>query len=186
LPTIILETIEGGQKGKKVALATQDVITRFFTIGAVKMENKCNRFSSKHRDEWMAKASEIMLDYGITYGDGCNELVPSFKLFEPASIHINILDSECPWGRNTSAVVIHSRDTVMNPTINIYLKALELRDSTIIWIGFTTPFDHVINHELLHVCGDSPEIVEGIRDGVIRHTLICNEAIDNLTGDIGG
>jgi hypothetical protein len=183
LPTIILEAIEGGDDGKKVALATEDVITRFFTIGIRNIENECNKVSSKYYPMWSAKASEPMTEcLGITYGEGAKELLSPFKLFEPASISIKILDSYCPSNPKAMAEINHTID-LMNPHIMIYLRALEIRDSRISWIGFDTQFEFVINHELLHACGDSPGIV-GVRDGVIRQTLVCNEAIDNLSRNI--
>ena len=68
----------------------------------------------------------------------------------------------------------------MNPTITIYLDALEISDSAINWIGFSTSFESIIYHELLHACGDSPVLRNEVHDGVIRHTLVCSEAINNL------
>ena len=53
----------------------------------------------------------------------------------------------------------------MNPTITIYLEAFDVNDSEINWIGFCESFESIIYHELLHACGDSPELRNEIHDG---------------------
>jgi hypothetical protein len=68
----------------------------------------------------------------------------------------------------------------MNPMLIIYLDILEVRNSAINWIGFSASFESIIYHELLHACGDSPVLRNEVQDGVIRHTKICSEAINNL------
>ncbi|MFZ0513428.1 MAG: hypothetical protein WAM14_17615 [Candidatus Nitrosopolaris sp.] len=68
----------------------------------------------------------------------------------------------------------------MNPTLIIYLEIIEVRDSTINWTNFSIPFESIIYHELLHACGNSPVLRKEIHDGVIRQTIVCSEAINNL------
>jgi hypothetical protein len=182
LPITTVEVIEGGQKGQRVALATKLAVDKFFSLGVTKIQNECNNVARRYSALWNAKSSELMSEYHfqITYTQGRSEIQPDFVLFEPSTIRINVFNSCCPSNPSIAATVVHSRDNPMNPTITIYLDALEISDSAINWIGFSASFESIIYHELLHACGDSPVLRNEVHDGVIRHTLVCSEAINNL------
>jgi hypothetical protein len=140
--------------------------------------------ASKYHTLWSARPpSDLMNEYRIqiSYADGCKELRPEFKLFEPASIIIKILDCHWPFKGSVAASLDHSVQDFMNPLLAIFLKELELTDSTVIWKGFSLSFECIVNHELLHACGDSPRLRHEVHDGIIRHNMICSEAINNLT-----
>jgi hypothetical protein len=125
-----------------------------------------------------------MSDYDMPntpFGVGCKELEPSFELFEPDTFHAKILDSYCPWNQKTASTTGHSLEDRMNPLITIYLKALEVTNSQIIWTGFSDSFETIINHELLHACGDSPVLRKEVHDGIIRHNKVAKEAIASLS-----
>lgn len=177
------DIIEGDEKGQKIALVTESIITKFFSIGVKNVQNECNKVASKYRTMWSAKTSHLMSEYHllITYAEGCKELLPDFALFEPHMIHSKILDCYYQPNTYTAATTAYSINDPMNPVLTIYLKILEANDSTIIWTGFSDSFESIINHELLHCCGDSPLLNRDIYDGVIRHTMVGNEAISNLS-----
>jgi hypothetical protein len=78
-----------------------------------------------------------MLKY-VTYAQGKSEILPDFVPFEPSTIHIKIFNCYCPLNPSTAKMVEHSGDNSMEPTLNIYLAALEVRNSTINWTGFST------------------------------------------------
>jgi hypothetical protein len=191
LPIISYEVIEGGQKGQEVVLATKFIVNKFFSLGVAKIQNECNNVTKRYCALWSTKPPEQkMSEYhlpDITYAQGKSELLPHFVLFEPSTIHIKIFDCYCPLNPSTAAMVEYSGDNPMNPILIIYLAVLEVRNSTINWTGFSTSFESIIYHELLHACGDSPVLRKEIHDGVIRQTTICSEAINNLCkshGDI--
>ena len=122
-------------------------------------------------------------DLSITYGDARRELQPAFELFEPITIHGRILDCYYPGNLLTAATIQHSIDNSMNPLLTIYAKAPQVKGSTtIVWAGFSTSFESVIYHELLHAWRFA-YTQERIHDGVIRHTMICSEAVNNLLKD---
>ena len=184
LPIISFEVIEGGQKGQKVAQATNFVINKFFSLGVTSIQNECNGVARRYCALWNTKPPELkMLEYhlpDVTYAEGRNEILSDFVLFEPSAIRINVFNRYCPSNPSIAATVVHSKGNPMNPTISIYLEALEVNDSAINWIGFCDSFESIIYHELLHACGDSPVLRNEIHDGVIRHTVVCSEAINNL------
>jgi hypothetical protein len=184
LPTISFEVIEGGKKGQKVAQATNFVINKFFSLSVVNIQNECNGVARRYCALWNSKPSEQkMSEYhlpDLNYAEGRNEILPDFVLFEPSTIRINVFNRYCPSNPSIAATVVHSMDNPMNPTITIYLEAFDVNDSEINWIGFCESFESIIYHELLHACGDSPELRNEIHDGVIRHAMVCNEAINNL------
>ena len=108
----------------------------------------------------------------LTFEDGLSELHPPFELFEPSNIRINVLGSRNAMNAKVGATITHFPHDPFNPILTIYLEPLEITDSTIRWKGFSNSFESIIYHELLHACGDSPILRNGIRDGVIRHTMI--------------
>jgi hypothetical protein len=63
-----------------------------------------------------------------------------------STIRINVFNSYCPSNPSIAATVVHSRDMLMmmmipmNPTITIYLDALEVSDSAINWKAFLLPY----------------------------------------------
>jgi hypothetical protein len=184
LPIIRYEVIEGGEKGQTVALATKLAINKFFSLGVPNIQNECNSVARRYRALWKTKPSEQkMSEYqlpDLTYAQGISEVLPDFVLFEPSSIRVKIFNRYCPSNPSIAATVLHSKDNLMNPMLIIYLDILEVRNSTIYWTGFSTSFEYIIYHELLHACGDSPELRNEIRDGFIRQTMVCSEAICNL------
>ena len=184
MPIISYEVIEGGQKGQTVALATNLATNKFFSLGVANIQNECNSVARRYCASWKTKPSEQkMSEYqlpDLTYAKGISEILPDFLLFEPSSIRVRIFNRYCPSNPSIAATVLHSKDNPMNPTLILYLEILEVRNSTINWTGFSTSFESIIYHELLHACGDSPELRNEIHDGVIRHTMVCSEAINNL------
>ena len=185
MPTVSWKTVEGGEKGSIVALSVEVMVNKFFNLGVKNIQDECNNVSNKYRIFWSLKSrTDLMGGYNlsVTYRDGCRELESAFELFEPTTIYGKILDSYCPANLKTTAATIqHSIDDPMNPLLTIYAKALQVTDSTtIVWTGFSTSFESIMYHELLHACGDSPILRKEIHDGVIRHTMICSEAINNL------
>jgi hypothetical protein len=185
MPIVSYEIIEGGQKGQKVALATNLAINKFFSLGIVNVQNECNSVARRYRALWNTRPSEQKMSechlQDTTYAQGISEILPGFVLIEPSSIRIKIFNRYHPSDSRIAAAVEHSKDNLMNPTLIIYLEILEVTDSTINWIGFSTSFESIIYHELLHACGDSPVLRKEIQDGLIRHTMVCNEAINNLS-----
>lgn len=179
------DLIEGGEIGQIVSESAHSLMNRFFALEIRKIQDECNRVSSTYRGEWSLRPStDLMGDYdmpSITFEVGCKELEPTFDLFEPDTVHAKIMDSYCPWNRKTAATTGHSLEDRMNRLITIYLKALEVTDSQIIWIGFSDSFETIINHELLHACGDSPVLRKEVHDGIIRHNKVAKEAITSLS-----
>lgn len=156
MPSILWDLIEGGEIGQTVSKSALSLMNRFFALDVGKIQDECNRVSSTYRSEWSLKPStDLMSDYEMpnsSFGVGCRELEPSFDLFEPDTVHVKILNSYCLWNQSTSATTRHSVENRMNPLITIYLKALEVTDSQIIWTGFSDSFEIIINHEsILHV-----------------------------------
>jgi hypothetical protein len=185
LPPIIWEIIEGGKIGHNIADRTQVLIADFFLLGIKRIEEECNKVSSKYLSLWEAMPStDLLKEYhlNITYQDGCRELKPTFQLFEPSSIRSRIFDSCLELRPDTPALIQHSIGDPLNPILLLFLKTLEIKNSGIFWKGTSITFESIVNHELLHACGDSPILRQGVIDGVIRHTMVCNEAILNLTG----
>lgn len=184
MPTVSWKTIEGREKGSTVALSVEAVVNKFFNLGVKNIQDECNNVLNKYRIFWSLKPpTNLMGEYhlSVTYGDGRRELEQAFELFEPTSIHGKILDCYYPGNLNTAATTQHSIDDPMNPLLTIYAKALQVKGSTtIVWTGFSTSFESIIYHEILHACGDSPILKKEIHDGVIRHTMVCSEAIKNL------
>lgn len=135
MPIIRYEVIEGGEKGQTVALATNCVINKFFSLSVVNIQNECNGVARRYCALWNTKPSEQkMSDYhfpDLTYAEGRNEILPDFVLFEPSTIRINVFDRYCPSNPSIAATVVHSRDNPMNPTITIYLEAFDVNDSEI-------------------------------------------------------
>ena len=176
--------IEGGQKGQTVALATKLAINKFFSLGVANIQNECNNVARLYSALWNMKAPEQkMSEYHLpytTYAEGRNEILPSFILFEPSSLGVKILNRYYPSNPHIAAEVEHSKVNPMNPMLIIYLEILEVRDSTINDQRTGISLETIIYHELLHVCGDSPKLRDEIHDGVIRHIMVCNEAINNL------
>jgi hypothetical protein len=189
LPIICYEVIEGGQKGQRVALVTELAINKFFSLGVSNIQNECNNVARLYSALWNTmppekKMSEYNLPY-TTYTEGRSEILLDFILFEPSNIHIHIFNGSCPSNRSTPAITVQPMDNPMNPTLFIYLEALEVKDLTIKDKRTGLPFESIIYHELLHACGDSQAIRKEIHDGVIRHTMVCNEAINNLCKQSG-
>jgi hypothetical protein len=52
MPIVSYEIIEGGQKGQKVALATNLAINKFFSLGIVNVQNECNSVARRYRALW--------------------------------------------------------------------------------------------------------------------------------------
>jgi len=183
---IALGIIECGQKGQTAATVTNLTINKFFSLGVANIQNECNNVARRYSALWnMMPPEKKMSEYYLpetTYAEGRNEILPGFILFEPSNIHIHIFNRYCPSNPSTPATV-QSTDNPMNPTLSIYLEILEVRDSTINYLGIS--FESIIYHELLHACGDSPALRKEIHDGVIRHTMVCNEAINNLCKQTG-
>lgn len=96
LPVIGYEVIEGGQKGQKVAQATNLAINKFFSLGVVNIQNECNTVARRYCALWNTKPLEQkMLEYrlpDVTYAQGINEILPDFVLFEPSTIRVNIFN----------------------------------------------------------------------------------------------
>jgi hypothetical protein len=183
LPAIIWDLIEGGQKGQTIALSVKSLINGFFALGIENIYNECNNVSLKYRALWAPRPStDLMSEYNlpITYKEGSKELESEFKLFEPSSIRIRIIDSLYQENAQVPAMIEHSLINPTNPLLTIYLKSMEVIDSKITWKGSSISLQSIINHELLHACGDSPILRSEIHDGVLRHTMVCNEAINNL------
>ena len=63
---------------------------------------------------------------------------------------ILIFNCYCPL--NSPAMVEHSRDNPMNPTLTIYLEVLEVRNSTINCTGFSSSFESIIYHLAVSPC----------------------------------
>ena len=114
-----------------------------------------------------------------TYVQGIREILPDFVLFEPTTIHIHMFNGYCPSNPGIPAITVQSMENRLNPTLIIYLEILEVRDSTINDKRTGISFECIIYHELLHACGDSPVLRKEMHDGVIRHTMVCNKAINN-------
>jgi hypothetical protein len=183
LPAIRLQLVEGGAKGQIIAQSAVYLINRFFELGINNIQDECNKVSNFYRNKWASRAStEIMDEYKIpiSYRDGSKELEPDFKLFEPTEIHVKVIDSYYSVNPKVAATLEHSIFDQMNPLLTIYTGPLEIAGGIIIWKGFSTTFQSIITHELLHACGDSPILRSEIHDGVLRHTMVCNEAINNL------
>jgi hypothetical protein len=163
------------------------VVNKFFSLGVKNIQDEYNNVSNKYRIFWSLKPPTNLMgeyDLSVTYEDGLRELQPAFELFEPITIHGKILDCYYPGNLLTAATIQHSIEDSMNPLLTIYAKALQIKGSTtIVWAGFSTSFESIIYHELLHACGDSPILRKEIHDGVIRHTMVCSEAVNNLLKD---
>jgi hypothetical protein len=136
------------------------VVNKFFSLRVKNIQDECNNVSKEYRIFWSLKpVTNLMREYdlSVTYGDARRELQPAFELFEPITIHGRILDCYYPGNLLTAATIQHSIDNSMNPLLTIYAKAPQVKGSTtIVWAGFSTSFESVIYHELLHACGDSP------------------------------
>jgi hypothetical protein len=182
MPSIFWKLIEGAERGQKVARSADFLMKSYFALGIKNIEVECNRVAASFRDTWSLRASStLMSEYhlSITYGDGCKELEPLYELFEPDSILVRILDSYHPLNPDIPASTELSEP--INPLITIYLKALEFADEEIIEKKSRNTLESIINHELLHACGDSPRLRCEIHDGVIRQTIVPREAIMNLS-----
>lgn len=182
MTSIFWDVIEGGENGERVAESANTSINKFFVFGIKNIEKECNKVSNKYRVIWsLRQPTDLMSEYNlpITYEAGCKELVPHFELSEPITIRVKILDSYHPENPDCPATTGHL--DAKNSILTIYLKALEVGNSGIIEKKSGNSLASIINHELLHACGDSPILREEIHDGVLRHSMVPEEAINNLS-----
>ena len=171
-------------KGTRLARLLKNIFVHFLSLDITNIRNECNNLSNKYRALWGLKnPSDFMSEYGLpntSFGDGIRELDPPFLLRLPSTIRIDVLDLRYPNDRYTPAAV--NFQDLINPVLVIFLPTLEVRGSTITWAhGSMMPFRSIIMHEFLHTCGDVPGLGEGLIDGVIRHTMIGIEALENLS-----
>ena len=183
-----MDRVDGGQKGQTVSSETQRILNRIMSQSIQKIQAECNRVANLRREKWKDKdQNAMMIEEGlpnISYKQGIRELDPPFSLTCPASVHMNILDSVSSHNPKVAAQVITNLSDRLNPKLEVFLPTLDVKGSTINWIGFTTTFQSVIIHEFLHLCGDIQTPFNEIRDGLIRHTWIGTEAITNLIGNV--
>jgi hypothetical protein len=78
---IIIEPVQGGDKGQFVSTETQKILRNIISIPLQEIQGECNKVADEHRDLWNTKnPNDIMTEYGLpntTYKDGLRELDPS-------------------------------------------------------------------------------------------------------------
>jgi hypothetical protein len=185
---ILVERVEGGDRGQIVSFETQKILNMLLSFGVENIQNECNNVANHYRDLWSKRnPTDFMTEYNlqdISYECGIRELYPQFLLVEPSTIRLNVLNSclnelypQYLDRRNVAAAVFPGP---MNPVLMIFLPTLEVNGLTITWTNFATTFKSVIMHEFLHLCGDVKTPTRDIVDGVIRHTRIGTQALENL------
>jgi hypothetical protein len=197
LPHITIEPVQGGEKGQFVSSETQKILRKLLSIPLQRIEDECNKVAGKYRNLWNTKnSSDIMNEYGLpntTYKDGLRELDPEFLLSCPSTIrmyirdvHVDAILHEKKNNHDAAAAVSFSKTStseidLQNPSLQVFLPTLEVKDSKIIWIHRPlTSFTSIIIHEFLHLCGEVKGPQRDIVDGVIKHTMIGTEAIEPL------
>jgi hypothetical protein len=186
---IRVERVEGGDRGQIVSLETQKILNMLLSLGVENIQNECNSVANRYHNLWNKRnLTDFMTEYDlqhISYECGIRELYPPFSLIEPSTIRLNVLNScmnelgpQYSDKRDVAAGVFFL-DT-MNPVLVIFLPTLEVSGLTITWKNYATTFKSVIIHEFLHLCGDVKTPTKEIVDGVIRHTRIGSEALENL------
>lgn len=94
---IIVDKIEGEEKGQRVYYETRTMLDRLLGINIREIENACNRTANSYREKWGAKnPMDRMIEENLsnlTYGEGIRELYPPFMLTRPHTIHIDIQNS---------------------------------------------------------------------------------------------
>ena len=182
VPNIRWIWIQGGQSGQVVAQRTKRLIELFFSIGVKRIKDECNTVAGKYRSLWSSKAeTDLMEEYGlgnITYKRGLEELVVPFELYSPNFIFAQILESSHPVNRAVPASQNYL-STTKDSLITIFLQPLNVVGSSVVLRELSGSFDCIVYHELIHACGDAPELRK-IVDGVIRHTLVGCEAVGGL------
>jgi hypothetical protein len=152
----------------------------FFRLGVRRIQEECNSLAAQDRAEWSLRDPEsTMTDLGLpntTYRDGIQELAIPFELFEPASISLDLVDTVYSPAPSCPAITVSLPDPRFS-AITVFLPTLSFEGPLIRWRRDT--FECVIYHELLHACGDTEER-RGIKDGVIRHTLVGCGAVERL------
>src|SRR5208282_1939511 len=184
MPTIQTNSVEGGPDGLVVESRSRQSINLFFSIGVLKIQEEMNRLAKIYVSEWKLKTvSDFMIEFGLphtTYSEGINELQIPYALFEPTNIVLDIIDSSYPLNKLTPACQSFLASGNNSSLVRIFLRALRIHGSDIELIDNSkTAFKCVVYHELIHACGDTPEL-RGIVDGVVRHTLIGCHALLNL------
>jgi hypothetical protein len=187
MPAVVNARVEGGDNGLLVEAQAKRAITTFFSIGIKKIQNQLNREAQQVANKWKTEPqTERMTNEGLpdlTYEAGLRELSVPFELFEPAKIVLDIVDSSHPRNSDVPAAqrFIDAVNTKYSESwIQVYLRAFNFEGKNIMLrFNPTIPFRCVIYHELIHACGDTPDL-RGIVDGVIRHTTVGCMAILSL------
>lgn len=100
---------------------------------------------------------------GMTYSQGIKEIEKEFKLNEPQSITVEILENKKSNVNNGKASMETYLEDPSKPIIYIYL---DFFNDDLVWIGFWESIENIFLHELLHAYGDTTN------DGLIRHNLV--------------
>lgn len=180
---VIFDRIDGGRRGYIVASEIVKILHYFALFPIASIQEECNKLLMKYENIWKTRqGTEKMKEYGleVTYEKGLSELAPPFKLNYPSAIHITILDSFYEV-RNIPALTYFPTNDILYPNLIIFLGPLNVNQDVVVWTTSSTSFADAIIHEIFHLCGDVSLADSRIQDGYIRHTLIANEAIKNLS-----
>jgi len=117
---------------------------------------------------------------GVTYADGIAELAPPFVLYQPRSLTLDVLDMAFPNNPSVPAGQRFTNPEKTDSDVLMFLRAFDFTGNNLILLyNPLTSFRCIIYHELLHACGETPE-VRNIRDGAIRHSMIGCDALTEL------
>lgn len=94
---ILVERVEGGDRGQIVSFETQKILNMPLFFGVENIQNECNSVTNHYRDLWSKRnPTDFMTEYNlqdISYECGIRELYPPFLLIEPSTIRLNVLNS---------------------------------------------------------------------------------------------
>jgi hypothetical protein len=159
LPTIVQGEIEGADKGRVVSSEAIKILNMLKSFGADSVQQECNKVLIEHRNRWILMPPDANVDelgFPFTYRNALRELERPFVLSTPNSIHVEVLNSRSPKNPLTGAATVIINNDFRNPIIRIYLYALEISYSMIIWTGFQETFcsEHFPSHIDLLSDGD--------------------------------